>query len=157
MLRSRHLWIVLFSACFVLGLAGVWRALVWRVPRFNDREASLREMATQHLGIPDGLEQIRALLTPLPKDAAVIFFGSTQEWESTEMFLLTSDLAWPRPVWFVAINSKGAKPAVPPPAAVAASASALAFFDVQPPFALTAKARRVGSRFSFILNPESAP
>ncbi len=126
-------------------------------PPVSDRDASLREIASRHLGSPHALDDLRRLIEPLPKDRALIVFGPGQDWGGTEVYLLASCLAWPRPVWFVAFGRNGKiapELSLPPPPGIAPAA--LAFFEVPPPPEAGNAMERVGSKFCFI-RQEPAP
>jgi hypothetical protein len=151
MIHSRAVWLFALLGCFVLGAVQVWKQSALRLPPFRDVDASLRDIAVQHLGSGRALDELRAVVESLPKDRAVIVVGPGLEWGSTEIYLLTSYVGWPRPVWFVAVGPDG-KPAphlgaFPPPGT---PISAMAFFDVKPPIESGGGIHRIGTRLVFV-------
>jgi hypothetical protein len=157
MLGDRRLWVIALIICTCFGLIADSRLVTAKAPVFDDREASLREIAAQHLGSKEGLDQLREVLSSLPPNGRVIFFGSSADWGSTETYLLTSYLAWPHGVWFIHKGGPLQVPAAPAPPESPDMQNTLFFFGVTPPPPFVAKATMIGPRLSIVRNPEVSP
>lgn len=157
MIRPQAAWLIAFIGCLALGAVQVCKQAAFRFPRVDDADASLRDIAAQHLGSDRALDELRAAIETLPQHHAIVVVGPAQEWGSTEIYLLTSCLAWPRSVWFVALGPDG-KPAPSlghqPPRGT--PISALAFYSVTPPTDPGTPIHRIGSKF-FIVPQDTAP
>jgi hypothetical protein len=157
MLGDRRLWAVALIICACVGLIADSRLVTPGAPVFDDPDATLRELAVQHLGSREGLEQLRGVLRSLPENGRVIFIGSSADWGSTETYLLTSYLAWPHRVWFVHTDGPLSVPAAPAPPESANAHNTLFFFDAALPPALAAKAAKIGPKLTIVSNPEAIP
>jgi hypothetical protein len=151
------MWATVLTLCTCVGLAASSRLVLVKKPVFDDPEVSLREIAAQHLGERDGLEQLRSVLKTLPPDGRVIFFGSAADWGATEIYLLTSYLHWPRRVWFVHTGGSLTAPAPPHPPRITDPNNSLFFFESEIPPMLTGKVVRIGPKLSIIAIPEVSP
>jgi hypothetical protein len=157
MLGDRRFWATALTLCTCVGLIASSRLVLVKPPVFDDPESSLREIASQHLGERDGLEQLRGALKTLPPDGRVIFLGSAADWGATEIYLLTSYLHWPRQVWFVHTGGSLSVPAPPPPPKITDSNNSLFFFQSEIPPLLTGQIVKIGPKLSIVAKPEVSP
>ena len=157
MLGDRRIWEIALALCIWTGLIGSFRLVLIKPPRLDDPDASLREIAAQHLGQQDGLEQVSDALKKLPEGGSIIFFGSATDPGSAEIYLLASYLHWPHRVWFVHTGGPLAAPAPPPPPKLAGAHVSLFFYDVEPPPFVAAKIQSIRPKLRIITNTEDSP
>ena len=154
MLGDRRLWAIALILLACVGLNAGSRQFVMRAPSIADPDASLRAIATQYLGEGDRLEQLQATLKTLPEGKGIIFFGSSADWGSTEIYLLTSYLHWPDPVWFVHTGGPLKAPAPPAPPESAKASSALFFHGIEPFPGLEGSIRKIGPKLAIATRAE---
>ena len=156
MFRSRALWLTLLAGSLLAGASALPRHWDRSALRLHDRDASLRAVGRDHLLIDDAPERLRAFLTDVPGDSAVIVFGRAPDWRLNETYLLISYLAWPRPVWLVCAGARAGSPIdqLPPPAGT--KPGALMFFDSTLPAGLRAEPVQIGPKLAAVLRPSGS-
>jgi hypothetical protein len=157
MLGNRRLWAIALIILAGVGLLAGSRQFVLFAPRVSDPDVSLRAVATQHLEVPDALEQLRTVLKTLPHANDVIIFGSSTDWGSAEIYMLTSYLHWPHKVWFVQTGGPSNAPAPPAAPESAKINSALFFYAIEPPPDFTEKAKKIGSKLTIVTDRTGLP
>ena len=156
MLGDRRLWATALIICACVGLFATIRHFKLERPVFDDPDASLRQVAGQHLGKGEELNQLRAVLKSLPRGGHVVVFGSSTDWGSSEVYLLTSYLHWPHSVWFVNTGDPAKVPALPHPPEAARENSVLFFYGLEPPPSLAGNVTRIGPKLAVAMNTTAA-
>lgn len=154
MLNRTLPWYLVLATTAVLGLWHSGRLTSARMPQWDSREASLKEMARTYLGDADALTPLGHALKQLPDGEEVLLLGGQSDARASETFLLVSYIAWPRKVWFISqglpLDSR-IKHQPPPPGT---KPGALLFYRLTPPPQLAARARTIGSELSLVVTAE---
>jgi hypothetical protein len=130
-----------FVALVGIGACGLSSALRPCIEANLTPTASYDDVALRHLNISGGADRLRGLIAGLPANRPLVIVGAGEDWTISELEIVASSLAWPRPVWCISDEAGHARGYdLRPPGRV--HPGAILFYRIHPPVGW--KGERVG-------------